>query len=84
MDSGAAYLFSRDSGGAWTQNAYLKAANNSANEQSEFFGFAVSISGDGDSLAIGATLEDNNAAGVTFGDITDNNGATASGAVYLY
>ena len=84
MDSGAAYLFSRDSGGAWTQSAYLKAANNSANEQSEFFGFAVSISGDGDSLAIGATLEDNNAAGVTFGDITDNNGATASGAVYLY
>ncbi len=84
MDSGAAYLFSRDSGGAWLQNAYIKAANNSANEQSEFFGFAVSISGDGDSLAIGATLEDNNAAGVTYGDITDNNGAIASGAVYLY
>ncbi len=84
MNAGAAYLFSRDSGGAWLQNTYLKAANNSVNEQSEFFGFAVSISGDGDTIAIGAIQEDNNMAGVTFGNNPDNNGALSSGAVYLY
>ena len=84
VDSGAAYLFNRDSGGAWTQHTYIKAANNNVNEQNEFFGFAVSISGDGATVAIAAKDEDNNAASVTFGDITDNNGATASGAVYLY
>ena len=83
-NTGAAYLFSRDSGGSWLQSAYIKAANNSASEQSELFGYAVSLSGDGNTAAIGAKDEDNSMAGVTFGNNPDNNGALSSGAVYLY
>ncbi len=75
-NSGAVYVFTRN-GGAWTQQAYLKASNTGA---ADFFGSALAL--DGDTLAVGATDEDSSAIGVN-GDQT-NNSASNSGAVYVF
>ena len=79
-DSGAVYVFSR-SGVTWKQQAYIKASNAGAGDE---FGYAVSLSGDGHSLAVGAIKEDINTKGI--GGAQDNDDGTAdySGAVYLY
>lgn len=74
--SGAAYVFVRI-GSAWTQQAYLKAANP---DVADGFGSSVSISGD--TLAIGAPGEASSATGVN-GNPVDNS-APGSGAVYVF
>jgi uncharacterized repeat protein (TIGR01451 family) len=74
--SGAAYVFVR-SAGVWSQQAYLKASNTDA---SDFFGQSMAISGD--TLVVGASLEDSNATGVD-GDQLDNS-AQWSGAAYVF
>lgn len=76
--SGATYVFSR-SGSTWSQQAYLKASNASADEE---FGNALSISSDGNTLAVGAHREDSAATGVG-GDQLDNS-AVISGAAYVF
>ncbi|MDH3429531.1 MAG: cadherin-like beta sandwich domain-containing protein [Gammaproteobacteria bacterium] len=76
-NAGAAYLFERDAMGAWSQIAYLKASNTDAGDE---FGSAIAI--DGNSLLVGAPLEDSVATGVG-GDQTGND-SIDSGAVYLY
>ncbi|VAW69220.1 Streptococcal hemagglutinin protein, partial [hydrothermal vent metagenome] len=76
--SGAVYLYSR-SGSSWSQQAYIKASNTEAIDR---FSSAVSLSADGNTLAVGAYREDSNASGIN-GNQTDNS-ASASGAVYLY
>jgi hypothetical protein len=53
-DAGAAYVFGRDAGGNWTQQAYLKGSNTQSNAR---FGDAVAV--DGDAIAVGAEFEDN-------------------------
>jgi hypothetical protein len=83
QDSGAAYVFSR-SAGTWSQQAYVKASNTGSND---FFGSAVALSGDGDTLAVGAQLEDGTLPGVTPGavnEVTAGNAAVNSGAVYVF
>jgi hypothetical protein len=75
-DSGAVYVFCR-TGTAWQQEAYLKASNTGAGDQ---FGVGVALSGD--TLAVGARVEDSAAQGV--GGDQANNGAIDSGAVYLF
>jgi hypothetical protein len=75
-DSGAAYVFVR-SGGAWSQQAYLKASNA---EASDWFGHSVAVSGD--TVVVGANTEDSNATGVN-GNLA-NNSAGNSGAAYVY
>ncbi|RZJ17431.1 MAG: integrin, partial [Haliea sp.] len=77
-NAGAAYVFSR-SAAAWTQQAYVKASNAQANDN---FGYSVSLSGTGDTLAVGAPFEDSNATGI--GGDQANNGANDSGAVYVF
>ena len=76
--SGAVYVFTRD-GGTWSQQAYIKASNSG---KYDTFGFAVTISADGATLAVGAYVEDSGATGVS-GNQADNS-ATDSGAVYVY
>ncbi len=76
--AGAVYVFSRQ-GGDWTQQVYLKSSNH---DQGDTFGHAVSLSADGNTLAIGATNERSNATGVN-GD-QDDNTVEGSGAVYLF
>ena len=75
-NSGAAYVFVRD-GTTWTQQAYLKASNTAANDQ---FGWSVAIFGD--TIVVGANLEDSNATGV--GGNEADNSASAAGAAYVF
>ncbi len=76
VNSGAVYVFRR-SGITWAQEAYLKASNTGNND---WFGASVSLSGD--TLAVGAYLEDSNATGV--GGPEGNDLAGDSGAVYVF
>jgi hypothetical protein len=76
--SGATYVFVRDGGGAWSQQAYVKASNSDAQD---FFGWSVALSGDGNTLIVGAYGEDGAAAGIG-GDETDDT-APESGAAYV-
>lgn len=76
--SGAAYVFGR-SGTTWAQEAYVKASNTDPNDG---FGWAVAITGDGGTLAIGAPSEDSSATGIG-GDATSN-ASISSGAVYVF
>ncbi len=76
--SGAVYVFTR-SGGSWVQQAYVKASNTDA---SDCFGIPVSLSANGNTLAVGADHEDSNATGIDGNE--DNDSAGNSGAAYLY
>ncbi|WP_339617737.1 hypothetical protein [uncultured Gilvimarinus sp.] len=78
--AGAAYLYNY-ADGAWQEEVYIKAKNTDAGDQ---FGEAVSISGDGKIIAIGAPEEDGPAVGVDTAVMADNGNADGSGAVYLY
>jgi hypothetical protein len=75
--SGAAYVFVRGASGVWTQQAYLKASNT---ELGDRFGGSVALSGD--TVVVGAHLEDSNATGVD-GNQADNT-AGDSGAAYVF
>ena len=77
-NSGAVYVFTR-SGTTWTQQAYVKASNTGA---ADLFGSSVSLSSDGNTLAVGAEDESSSATGI--GGVQTNNAASGSGAVYLY
>jgi hypothetical protein len=57
----------------------VKSSNTGADD---FFGGAVSVSADGNTLAIGADTEASNATGVGGKQIDDS--APAAGAVYMY
>lgn len=76
-DVGVAYVFVRDAGNVWTQQAKLSP---SSPDGSDRFGTSVAISGD--TLAIGAINEDGSTNGIN-GDQTDNS-IPNSGAVYVY
>ena len=76
--SGAAYVFTR-SGTTWSQQSYIKASNTDEDDQ---FGYAVSLSDDGNTLAVTAKTEDSNATGIN-GDQTDNS-YNRSGAAYVF
>ena len=78
LDSGAVYLYARN-GGAWLQQAYIKASNTEAFDE---FGVALALSSDGHTLAVAATGEDSIATGIN--NHQNNNNAAGGGAVYLY
>jgi len=77
-DSGAVYLFEA-SGSTWTQTAFVKASNTQA---FDYFGTALALSPDGDTLIVGAYGEDSQATGFD-GDGSDNGSANA-GAAYQF
>jgi len=76
-DAGSAYVFVRDGAGNWSQQAYLKASNT---DGGDLFGDSVEIAGD--TVVIGAPLEESNATGVN-GDQSDNS-ASRAGAAYVF
>ena len=78
VGSGAVYVYTRRSN-TWTQQAYIKASNTGAGDH---FGWPVSLSRDGNILAVGAAGQDSNAIGLN-GDQA-NDAAIDSGAVYVF
>ena len=78
LSTGAAYVFVR-TGGAWTQQAYIKATNAHKYDQ---FGWAIALSGDGNTLAVGAHFESGAATGLN-GNQSDHS-AEFAGAAYVY
>ena len=78
--SGAAYVFTR-SGDTWSRQAYLKASNTSAGAS---FGFSIAVSNDGNTLVVGAYLEDSPGFGVNGnqGGIASN--SSNAGAAYVF
>jgi hypothetical protein len=83
QDAGAVYLFVRDSQAGWTQQAYIKASNAEAGDDTgDYFGYAVALSGDGSRLAVGAHAEDSSATNLD-GDQADDS-RPDSGAVYVF
>ena len=90
IGSGAAYVFTR-TGTSWSQQAYIKASNTEptllndcggCENRTENFGFAVSLSADGNTLAVSAREENSSATGINGNQ--DDNLAPKSGAVYLF
>jgi hypothetical protein len=77
--AGAAYVFVCGDDGTWSQQAYIKASNTDAGDG---FGFSVSLSGDGDTLVVGAPGESSSATGI-HGD-QSNNDASGAGAAYVF
>jgi cysteine-rich repeat protein len=77
-NSGAVYVFVRN-GVMWSEQAYVKASNT---DSDDYFGSSVALSDDGNTLAVGAVLEDSNATGI--GGKKDDNSAFWSGAVYVF
>ena len=76
VNSGAVYVFVRDVGGGWAQQAYIKASNTDTGD-----GFGR-LALDGDRLVVGAAGENSNATGIG-GDQANDSFADA-GAVYLF
>ncbi len=62
VNSGAAYIFTR-SGSTWAQQAFIKAPD-AALSAGANFGQVVTLSADGNTLAVGAQLKDRNTGGV--------------------
>jgi hypothetical protein len=77
--TGAVYVLVRKAAGQWVQQAILGASNPGENDE---FGHGVALSGDGDTLAVGAPVEASGADGID-GDQADDS-AFAAGAVYVF
>jgi hypothetical protein len=76
--SGAVYVFVR-SGNMWTQQAFLKSSNPG---KEDWFGSRLTLSGDGNTLAVGAQVENGGSKGIN-GNQKDQS-AEDSGAVYVF
>jgi hypothetical protein len=76
--AGAAYVFVR-TGTTWSQQAFLKASNPG---KEDWFGVRIAISGDGNTVAVGAPNEDSAATGIN--GKQDDESAQEAGAVYFY
>ena len=86
-EAGAAYVFTR-TGTAWTQQAYIKASNTGRRGSADTFGdgdqfgYSLALSGDGNTLAVGAPTEDS--AAQHFNGNQSDDTAQSAGAVYVY
>ena len=77
-NAGAVYVYSR-SGGQWTRQAYVKASNTGAGD---YFGSFVSLSADGNTMAVAAHWESSAATGVNGNQGDDS--LPQAGAVYVF
>ncbi len=66
-EAGSVYIFTR-SGSTWAQQTRLQASDAAA---TDYFGYSVAISSDGNTLAVGSYLD-------------DNSGGTNAGSVYVF
>jgi hypothetical protein len=85
--AGAVYIFVR-SGNTWTQQAYVKASNTGRAGQGDVpgdgdqFGYSLALSGDGNTLAVGAISEDGAAQQIN--GMQQDDKANTAGAVYVF
>ena len=85
--AGAVYIFTR-TGNEWNQQAYIKASNTGEIAQGEAFGdgdqfgTAMTLSDNGNVLAVSSITEDSGSPGIN-GDQADNSTRSA-GAVYIF
>ena len=77
-NSGAVYVYVRR-GDTWTQQAYLKASNPG---RSDLFGLSLSLSRDGNTLAVAAPWEASAGTGVNANQ--DDDSIPQAGAVYVF
>ena len=77
QSAGAVYVFSR-TGATWTQQAYVKSANQDAGD---LLGFSVALSFDGNTLAAAAFNESGSGRGI---NPPDDNKSQGSGALYIF
>ncbi len=77
-EAGAVYVFNRNAG-SWSQQTYVKASNTG---NADHFGWAVALSGDSNTLAVGAKDEDSSSKGIDAEQV--NNSAVDAGAVFVY
>jgi len=75
---GAVDVFVRQ-GTPWAQQAFIKASNTG---KEDWFGSRLQISGDGNTLAVAAQLEDSAAQGIN--GKQDDDSAQEAGAVYFF
>ncbi|MBK7827081.1 hypothetical protein [Nannocystis sp.] len=82
-NAGAAYVFVKV-GGAWSQQAYIKASNTGTLDRfgGDFWSNNIALSADGNTLVVTAYAEDSGATGV--GGDQGSDAATESGAVYVF
>ncbi len=78
LNSGAVYVFSRINNTTWSEQAYVKASNTGGGDR---FGISVSLSSDGNTLAVGAKYEDSGTTGI---NSTPIRGTAGTGAVYVF
>jgi hypothetical protein len=76
--TGAVYIFVRN-GNTWTQQAFIKSSHPN---KEDWFGSRLTLSGDGNTLAVGAQLENGGSKGIN-GNQADVS-AEDSGAIYLF
>jgi hypothetical protein len=87
QQAGAVYIFTR-TGSSWTQQAYIKASNTGRAGAGEMpgdgdqFGYSLALSGDGNTLAVGAISEDGAAQQVNGNERDDSQ--QSAGAVYVF
>jgi hypothetical protein len=90
--AGAVYVFTRK-GNAWSQQAFVKASNPGRaplpGVEEDFgdgdqFGYSLALSGDGNTLAVGAISEDSAAAGINNNAFQKNDSLGNSGAAYVF
>jgi hypothetical protein len=77
QSAGAVYVFTR-TGTSWAQQAYVKPSNPDAGD---LFGFTVSLSADGSTLAVGSYDEGGSSRGIN-GPVDNNR--RGSGAAYIF
>src|SRR5438477_5688736 len=76
--SGAVYVFARN-GTLWTQQAFIKSSNPG---KEDWFGSRLTLSGDGNTLAAGAQVENGGSKGIN-GNQKDQS-AEDGGAAYFF
>lgn len=83
--SGAVYVFNQD-GGAWSQQAYVKAHNTAGGPMVKAVGFggSLALSADGNTLAVGAASEDNSGTGINPPATERSTSFSSAGAAYVF
>ena len=78
LNAGAVYVYTR-SGVNWAQEAYIKAANNDAND---YFGYSVAL--EDDTLVVGSEREASTQSTITNGTTASADDTGSAGAAYVY